>query len=82
MHIVISTHVHSVAGNFVTFTVQLYHLFFDLLLVGKLDSVASETLAKVEEKFPCIRKTPSEVSKTIRQFETLLLLTSGVHVFQ
>lgn len=35
--------------------------FFISFIVGTIDNVASETLAKVEEKFPIITKTPSEV---------------------
>lgn len=36
--------------------------FLYLFTAGKIDRVASETLAKVEEKCPIITKTPTEVS--------------------
>ena len=44
--------------------------------VAMIDNVASETLAKVEEKFPIINKTPSEVgNKHVTVFIYLLCKT-------
>jgi hypothetical protein len=41
-----------------------YFILICLFTVGTIDQVASETLAKVEEKFPIITKTPTEVSNS------------------
>jgi len=38
-------------------------MIFYLFTAGKIDRVASETLAKVEEKCPIITKPPTEVRR-------------------